>query len=196
MYNIVNKLLFILITIALTCSITFASSASNRKYDTYFYKQNKAYFGANMDWRLQKAQAIQESGLNPNAQSPVGARGLMQFMPKTQEEQSKKLKITADVHDPAQNIAAGIYYDKYLQNNQKAKRSFEDRLSFTQASYNGGLGNVLKAQKLCILMDEVAIDCNSQFAITLYASEIKSWQCKESLDYVQRIFNIYNKLIQ
>lgn len=38
------------------------------------------------DWRLLKAQALAESNLDPDAVSPVGAKGLAQFMPPTWQE--------------------------------------------------------------------------------------------------------------
>lgn len=39
-----------------------------------------------LDWRLLKAQAMAESNLDPDAVSPVGAKGLTQFMPTTWRE--------------------------------------------------------------------------------------------------------------
>ena len=41
---------------------------------------------AGLDWRYAKAQMLQESAANPTAVSPVGARGLFQFMRNTWRE--------------------------------------------------------------------------------------------------------------
>src|SRR6185369_9269115 len=49
-----------------------------QRYDPYFKKYSKRFFGVGFDWRLFKAQGMAESELNPNARSFVGARGIMQ----------------------------------------------------------------------------------------------------------------------
>ncbi len=50
------------------------------RYDSLFRFYGQA---SGVDWLLLKAQAIAESNLDPRAKSPVGARGLTQFMPRT-----------------------------------------------------------------------------------------------------------------
>ena len=118
-------------------------------YDHYFRKYTKHYFGPHVDWHWFKAQGIAESGLNPNARSPVGARGIMQIMPATYAEiKSKNPLIAAGIDDPKWNIAAGIYYDRSLYRKWKARKiASEARLNFAFASYNAGFGNMLKAFK-------------------------------------------------
>jgi membrane-bound lytic murein transglycosylase F len=119
------------------------------KYDHLFRKYTKHYFGPHVDWHWFKAQGIAESGLKPDAQSPVGARGLMQIMPATYAEILKKNPFFADISEPRWNIAAGIFYDRQLYRKWKRKRELhtQDRLAFTFGSYNAGYGNVLKAYK-------------------------------------------------
>lgn len=121
----------------------------SKDYDGYFRKYTKYYFGPYVDWHWFKAQGIAESGLNPAAKSPVGARGIMQIMPSTYEEIKRKNPlIVAGIEEPRWNIAAGIYYDRGLYRKWKSKKvAGSERLSFAFASYNAGYGNVLKAFK-------------------------------------------------
>lgn len=119
------------------------------EFDHLFRKYTKHYFGAHFDWRWFKAQAIAESGLNPRASSPMGARGIMQILPSTYEEIKTKNPFLADIDEPRWNIAAGIFYDRQLYRKWKAKRDIQtaERLKFAFGSYNAGYGNVLKAYR-------------------------------------------------
>ena len=56
------------------------------KYDQYFRKYTKRFFGAGFDWKWFKAQAIAESNLRQDAKSWVNAKGIMQIMPRTFHE--------------------------------------------------------------------------------------------------------------
>jgi len=160
-----------------------------KKYDTHFRKNSKRFFGVGFNWKWWKSQSITESALNEKAESWVHAKGLMQVMPGTYGDIQKKLSGLGDIWDPRWNVAAGIYYDHYLYKSWKAERPFVDRMAFTFASYNGGMGNVLKAQKLC--NSEKDWNCNLWHSITLYAPYVSSWRHEESLHYVKKI----NKLM-
>lgn len=78
------------------------------------------------------AQAKQESNFNPKARSPVGADGLMQFMPATAKQYG------IDSGEPVQSIdGAGRMMSELLQ-----KYGGDTRKAL--ASYNWGTGNVDK----------------------------------------------------
>jgi membrane-bound lytic murein transglycosylase MltF len=62
------------------------------------------------DWRLLAAQAIQESGLDPNRRSAAGAVGLMQLMPAT----ARQMGFTGDLTDPAGNVDAAARYMEHV----------------------------------------------------------------------------------
>ena len=117
------------------------------EYDEHFRKYAKRYFGPNVDWRWFKAQGIAESALQDTAQSAVGAKGVMQIMPRTFDEIREKNPQFVNIDEPRWNIAAGIYYDRYLYRKITDIDSFESRLYLTFAGYNAGYGGVLRAIK-------------------------------------------------
>jgi len=99
---------------------------------------------------LWKAQLYQESQLNPNAKSGVGAAGLAQFMPGTWRQITKAMNL-GDVsrYEAVPSIEAGAYYMGKLRLQWSAPRPMMDRHDLAAASYNAGLGSLLKAQRRC-----------------------------------------------
>lgn len=170
-------------------------------YDDIFKKYTETFFpieySSNSDFQMQfKAQGMAESNLKRNAVSPVGAMGIMQIMPGTFKEQCAKLKIAnGDPFDPELSIQVGIFYNSYLFKQQRAFRPFEDRMCFTFASYNAGLGNILKAQKFCIKYYKQK-DPNLQKSIVDIAHFIDSWKSEETITYISRILNNYKKMVE
>lgn len=143
------------------------------KYDRHFKKYSKRYFGPLFDWHWFKAQAITESALEQDAQSHVGARGLMQIMPGTFEEINKQNPDFKQLDSPRWNIAAGIYYDRTLYRKFK-KSAVQDKLYMTFASYNAGYGRILNASKRTPSKEKVW-------------HEIEPYLPKETQQYVLRI---------
>lgn len=82
----------------------------------------------------------QESMLDEKAQSPVGARGLMQLMPKTAQDIAGQLnepwQTAAQLFNPELNIKYGSFYYKQLL------RSFGGNLALATAAYNAGPSRV------------------------------------------------------
>ena len=89
----------------------------------------------NLDWRLVAAVIQAESGFNPDAVSPVGARGLMQLMPKTAADYGLSLK---SIHDPEANVEAGVRHLKMLSH------LYDGDIPLIAAAYNAGQGTVAK----------------------------------------------------
>lgn len=88
--------------------------------------------------KLVQAVIHQESRGNASAESPKGAKGLMQIMPDTAKEIAKELGITKyDLSDPATNKKFGEYYLT------KMIKQFGDP-ELALAAYNAGPGNVAK----------------------------------------------------
>ncbi len=95
------------------------------------------------DWRLLASQIYQESRFDPEGESWAGAVGLMQIMPATAE----LLKVE-DITDPEESIRGGT---RYLDIHYKKFSDIPDslnRIIFTLAAYNCGLGHVRDAQLL------------------------------------------------
>lgn len=108
------------------------------------------YWPAGTNWRLWKAQLYQESRLDPSAVSPVGAAGLAQFMPATWADVCRRLGFNgASPHETRYAILAGAYYMRTLHDGWSSRRPVKDRWQLAQASYNAGMGSILKAQRLC-----------------------------------------------
>jgi len=109
-------------------------------YDQLVRKYAERY---GFDWRLVTAQMYQESRFNPKAKSQVGARGLMQLMPRTAKAMGVK-----NSSDPANNIKGGIKYLDWLRDRFDSNLPISERLWFTLAAYNAGAGHVHDARRL------------------------------------------------
>ena len=79
------------------------------------------------------AVARAESALDPAAESPKGAQGLMQLMPATARELGVR-----DAFDPAENIDAGARLLRQLL------EKYEGRVGDALAAYNAGMGAVAR----------------------------------------------------
>ncbi|HEX8409766.1 MAG TPA: lytic transglycosylase domain-containing protein [Thermoanaerobaculia bacterium] len=99
-------------------------------YGDLIYRKSKKY---KVDPALVAAVIEQESRFKPRAKSPVGARGLMQLMPRTGRWMGAR-----DLYNPEQNVDAGVKYIAYLD------KRFNGDLKKIVAAYNGGEGNVMR----------------------------------------------------
>ncbi|MEA3428776.1 MAG: transglycosylase SLT domain-containing protein [Thermodesulfobacteriota bacterium] len=158
------------------------------KYDKYFSKYSKRYFGVNFDWHYFKAQAVAESRLQADARSRVGALGVMQIMPKTFAEITRKnLGIKGTREQPRWNISAGIYYDRAIWKLWKAERSHIDRINFMFGSYNAGKGNIIKAQKIA---KNKGLNPNTWESIQSTLPDVTGKRSKETIGYINKIGEI------
>jgi soluble lytic murein transglycosylase len=91
-------------------------------------------------WSIAHGITRQESSFDRTAVSHAGARGLMQLMPGTAEEQSGKLGVGYDfgrlTTDPSYNVMLGSSYFRRLLN------QWDGNYVLAVASYNAGAGNV------------------------------------------------------
>jgi len=162
-----------------------------QRYDPYFRKYSKRFFGVGFDWRHFKAQGMAESDLNPNARSYVGARGVMQLMPSTYKAiQTARPEFKA-INDPEWNIAAGIMHDSYLWSLWQKGIDGDDRYAFMFASYNAGEGTIGRARRVA---SAAQLDSARWVSIEQVAPSVQRWRYRETLGYVRRIRTNYDTL--
>lgn len=95
------------------------------------------------DWRMIVSQMYQESRFNPKARSHVGAKGLMQVLPRT----GKELGIN-NLYNPEANIRAGVFYLDWVRDRFPKRLIPAERVLFALAGYNAGYGHVQDARRL------------------------------------------------
>ena len=129
------------------------------------------------------AQGYQESQLNQNAKSNVGAIGVMQLMPET----GTQMKV-GDIHLTEANIHAGTKYMNQLMSEYFGDAQFSEgnRPLFAFAAYNCGPGNVAKARKAA---EKRGLDTNKWFnnVELVIAQQIGT----QTTTYVRNIYKYY-----
>jgi membrane-bound lytic murein transglycosylase MltF len=132
---------------------------------------------------LMAAQGYQESQLDQNAKSRVGAVGLMQVMPPTGREMN-----VGDIRKVDPNIHAGVKYMRFMMD-RYYKDDPMDRLNkglFTLASYNAGPARVRQLRKEA---QTRGLDPNVWFGnVEQIASERIG---RETVTYVSNIYKYY-----
>lgn len=131
------------------------------------------------DWRWLRAQCYQESRFDPAAVSPVGARGLCQFMPGTWNDARRAIGV-GNVWNPVENAWAAGWYMRRMSAIWTARRTDLERLELAQASYNAGAGNVIAAQRRCD-------DARTWPGIRRCLADVTGRHARETIDYVRLI---------
>jgi membrane-bound lytic murein transglycosylase MltF len=146
----------------------------------FFRKYGQQY---NLDAALMAAQGYQESGLDQNVKSAVGAIGVMQVMPAT----GKELKV-GDVTQLEPNIHAGIKYVRFMIDQYYAKEPMDplNRGLFAFASYNVGPARIRQLRREA---EKRGLDPNVWFNnVERIASERIG---RETVTYVSNIYKYY-----
>lgn len=162
-------------------------------YDQYFQQFAGHFFGPEFDWKWFKAQAIAESNLNPLAVSHAGATGIMQLMPATYAEMTRRLKypdspkMAALIYDPVINIQCGIGYDRRMWQIWKEEVGIE-RIRFMLASYNAGAGNIIKAQRKAVIKTKWS-------SVSACLHMVTGWDdAPETINYVRRVERLHGSI--
>jgi membrane-bound lytic murein transglycosylase MltF len=136
-----------------------------------------------LDYLLMLAQGYQESQLDQQAKSHVGAIGVMQVMPAT----GKDLKV-GDITQLDPNIHAGVKYIRFMMDQYYANEPMTplDKGLFTFASYNAGPARITQLRKRAAAR---GLDPNKWFNnVEVLASESIG---RETVQYVANIYKYY-----
>jgi membrane-bound lytic murein transglycosylase MltF len=142
------------------------------------------------DYLMMAAQGYQESRLDQNAKSSVGAIGVMQLMPETGKEQK-----VGDISKVDPNIHAGVKYMRFIRDSFFEKEPMDDlnKGLFTFAAYNAGPGRVRSLRK-----DAAARGLNSNIWFGNVERVASEKIGRETVTYVANIYKYYvaYKLLQ
>jgi membrane-bound lytic murein transglycosylase MltF len=136
-----------------------------------------------MDHLLMMAQGYQESQLNQEARSQVGAIGVMQVMPATGKDMA-----VGDITEMESNVHAGVKYMRFMMDRFYANEPMDtlNRGLFTFASYNAGPGRIQQLRKLAA---KRRLDPNVWFNnVEVIAAEKIG---RETVTYVANIYKYY-----
>ncbi len=148
----------------------------------YFKVYAKQY---DFSYLILTALAYQESRLDQNAKSRVGAIGVMQILPSTAKDKNVNI---SNIHEVEANIHAGTKYLRFM-----VDRYFDDpgidklnRGLFAFASYNAGPARVAKLRKEATKM---GLDPNVWFQnVEVVAAKRIG---RETVQYVSNIYKYY-----
>ena len=159
------------------------ADAERRKFEaliTMFRTYGRQY---DLDYLLMAAQGYQESRLDQQAKSRVGAVGVMQVMPATGAE----LKV-GDIRQTEANVHAGIKYIRYVVDTYYKDEPMTqlNKVLFAFASYNAGPNRMRALRKETA---QRGLDPNIWFGNV--EQVVSARVGRETVDYVSNIFKYY-----
>jgi len=135
------------------------------------------------DYLLMMAEGYQESGLNQQVKSKVGAVGVMQLMPATGKEMN-----VGDITQEEANIHAGIKYFNATKDRLYANEPMDNvnKILFTFAAYNCGPARV---KQLRAEAEQKGLDPNVWLNNVEFIAAARVGQ--ETVNYVSNIYKYY-----
>ena len=136
-----------------------------------------------LDYLLMMAQGYQESQLNQEARSRVGAIGVMQVMPAT----GKAMNV-GNIHEMEPNIHAGVKYIRFMEDQYYAREPMSElnKGLFAFASYNAGPSRIEELRRIAAAH---GLDPNAWFNnVELVTAEKVG---RETVQYVSNIYKYY-----
>jgi membrane-bound lytic murein transglycosylase MltF len=147
----------------------------------YFRKYSDRY---GMDYLLMMAEGYQESALNQQAKSQVGAVGVMQVMPSTGKDMN-----VGDITQEEPNIHAGVkYFSTTMKRLYGDEPNMDDlnKVLFTFAAYNCGPARV---KQLRAEAAQRGLDANVWMNNVEFIAAARVGQ--ETVNYVTNIYKYY-----
>jgi len=169
--------------VSTTYAKSAASEAERKKFQAVVQLFRKYSDQYKVDYLLMAAQGYQESQLNQNAKSAVGAIGIMQVMPAT----GKELNV-GDIRQIEPNIHAGVKYMRVTADTFFKDEPMDNlnKALFTFASYNAGPGRVRRLRREA---EKAGLDPNVWFGnVEVIAAERIG---RETVTYVANIYKYY-----
>jgi membrane-bound lytic murein transglycosylase MltF len=160
-----------------------AADAERRKLQAVIELFRKFAAQYDVDYLLMAAQGYQESTLDQNVKSPVGAIGVMQVMPPT----AKELNV-GDITKVDANIHAGVKYMRFMMEQYYKDEPMDEwnKSLMTFASYNAGPGRVRQLRREA---EKRGLNPNVWFGnVERVASERIG---RETVTYVSNIYKYY-----
>jgi membrane-bound lytic murein transglycosylase MltF len=138
-----------------------------------------------LDYLLLAAQGYQESGLDQNVKSRVGAVGIMQVMPATAAAAPVKI---SNVDAVENNIHAGVRLVHFLQSDYFNDAGLDqfNRTLFAIAAYNAGPANITRCRKVA---SDMGYDPNKWFGnVEVATAKLVG---RETTQYVANVYKYY-----
>ena len=137
----------------------------------------------NLDYLLMAAQGYQESTLDQNVKSPVGAVGVMQVMPPT----GKELKV-GNISEIEPNVHAGVKYMRFMMDTYFKDEPMDNvnKGLMTFAAYNAGPGRLRQLRRETA---QRGLDPNVWFNNVERVSSERIG--RETVTYVSNIYKYY-----
>jgi membrane-bound lytic murein transglycosylase MltF len=187
-HELVNSKTFAFAKKRLSSGAYIKQSTSQKELEKFNSKIElfRRYSGKyDFDWLMIIAQAYQESGLNQNARSPVGAVGIMQVLPSTASAAPININ---DIEAIDNNIHAGVKYLRYISDQyfSDPQISTMNRHLFTFAAYNAGPNRIDRLRKRAA---QQGLDPNQWFQNVEIV--VARHVGRETTQYVGNIFKYY-----
>jgi soluble lytic murein transglycosylase-like protein len=177
----------LIISIGYACGAEIPADAN--KYRRDLTRNAHMIWGLSAPVATFAAQIHQESGWRPDARSAY-AYGLSQFTPGTAEwiGTLDPVLAWADAGNPVWALRALVRYDRWLWDRTTVASAATpcDRMAFSLSGYNGGIGYVIREQRLAASAGLAPDRWWQNVELTCVKSRAE-WACEENRGYPRRI---------